>query len=218
MILTIGGIKGGSGKTTIATNLAIMRATQGKDVLLVDADEQETASDFGVLRNEIIENFSYKLPRYTTIKLTGPSVRTEILKISQKYQDVIIDTGGRDSSSQRAALTVSDKLLVPFVPRSFDIWTLEKVSGLVSEILIVNPKLKASAFINRGDAKGNDNEDTKELLMESPYLQFVDIVIRTRKAFGNAASKGVGVKELKPSDEKASHEIDMLYKYIFNTK
>lgn len=52
MILISGGTKGGSGKTTIATNLAIMRAAQGKDVLLVDADDQETASDFTILRNE----------------------------------------------------------------------------------------------------------------------------------------------------------------------
>ena len=45
-ILTVGGIKGGSGKTTVATNLACIAAGQDLDVLLVDADDQETASDF----------------------------------------------------------------------------------------------------------------------------------------------------------------------------
>ena len=34
MIVVVGGIKGGSGKTTVATNLAIIRALSGKDVLL----------------------------------------------------------------------------------------------------------------------------------------------------------------------------------------
>lgn len=50
MILVCGGIKGGSGKTTMATNLAAMRAGAGKDVLLVDADEQESATIFTAIR------------------------------------------------------------------------------------------------------------------------------------------------------------------------
>ena len=49
MIITVGGIKGGSGKSTVATNLAVLRARAGRDVLLVDADGQETASDFTAL-------------------------------------------------------------------------------------------------------------------------------------------------------------------------
>lgn len=124
MIIIVGGIKGGSGKTTVATNLAVIRASEGHDVLLVDADDQETATDFTVLRNDkAVEGAGY-----TSIKLTGSSVRTEILRLSKKYQDVIIDVGGRDTTSQRAALAVGNILLVPFVPRSFDIWTLEKLA------------------------------------------------------------------------------------------
>ena len=52
MIVVVGGIKGGSGKTTVATNLAVIRAAEDHDVILIDADDQETASDFTVLRNE----------------------------------------------------------------------------------------------------------------------------------------------------------------------
>ena len=53
MIVVCGGIKGGGGKTTIATNLAVMRSQAGKDVLSVDADEQDSASDFALVRNEV---------------------------------------------------------------------------------------------------------------------------------------------------------------------
>lgn len=147
MIIVAGGIKGGSGKTTVATHLAVMRALQGRDVLLIDADDQETATDFTALRNE-------RLPEgagYTSIKLTGASVRTETLRLTKKYDDIVIDTGGRDTTSQRAALTVADKLIVPFVPRSFDVWTLEKVASLVEEMRAANPRLQAYVFLNRAD-------------------------------------------------------------------
>ncbi|HQH27598.1 MAG TPA: AAA family ATPase, partial [Oligoflexia bacterium] len=51
MIITVGGTKGGGGKTTLATNLVVMRSLQSRDVLLIDADDQGTASSFTSLRN-----------------------------------------------------------------------------------------------------------------------------------------------------------------------
>src|SRR5215210_7457307 len=116
-IVTVGGTKGGSGKSTVATNLTCIAAAHGADVLLVDADDQETAADFTAARKEDHPTAA----RYTCTKLTGKSVRTEVLELAPKYTHVIIDVGGRDTTSQRAALTVSDVLLVPFAPRSFDI-------------------------------------------------------------------------------------------------
>src|SRR5690242_3543451 len=118
MIIVLAQTKGGVGKSTLAINLAIARARSGRDVLLVDADEQGTATDFTALRAERLGT-----PGYTAISLTGPSVRTQVLRLSQKYQDIIIDAGGRDTASLRAGLTVADTALVPFQPRSFDLWT-----------------------------------------------------------------------------------------------
>ena len=50
MIIAVGNTKGGVGKTTIAVNLVIFRAVAGRDVLLVDGDEQGSASLFSQLR------------------------------------------------------------------------------------------------------------------------------------------------------------------------
>ena len=211
MIITIGGIKGGSGKTTVATNLAVMRAEAGRDVLLIDADDQETATDFTTLRTERREGGA----GYTSIKLTGPAVRTETLKLQSKYQDIVIDTGGRDTTSQRAALAVSDVLLIPFVPRSFDIWTLEKVAELVEEMKAANPGLRAHTFINRADARGSDNEEAAEVLQDSPTLLLFPAILGQRKAFGNAAAAGLSVTELRPGDPKAVEEIAALYQLVF---
>lgn len=212
MIIVVGGIKGGSGKTTVATNLAILRSKEGRDVLLIDADDQETATDFTMLRNERTDGQA----GYTSIKLTGPAVRSQTLRLAEKYQDILIDTGGRDTTSQRAALSVADILLVPFVPRSFDVWTLEKVAALVAEMLSANPKLKAYTFLNRADARGQDNEEASLVLKDTDVLSFIDTPLATRKAFSNAAAAGLAVTELKPLDPKAMDEMRMLYRYIFD--
>ena len=214
MIITVGGIKGGSGKTTVATNLAVIRSQQGFDVLLIDADDQETSSDFTILRNERRPDGA----GYTSIKLTGPAVRTETLRLREKYDDIVIDAGGRDTTSQRAALSVSDFVLVPFVPRSFDVWTLEKVDALVSEMQTANARLKAYTFLNRADARGQDNEDAADVLKNTEALTFIDTPLGTRKAFSNAAADGLAVTELRPPDTKAKEEIMVLYWYLFDIK
>ncbi len=212
MIIVAGGIKGGSGKSTVATNLVVMRALDGRDVLLVDADDQETASDFTLFRNERTGGQA----GYTSIQLAGAAVRNEIQRLRDKYDDIIIDTGGRDTTSQRAALTVADVLLVPFVPRSFDIWTLEKVGKLVEEMRPANPELQAYVFINRADPRGQDNSEATEMLRETETFSFLEAPLGSRKALSNAASQGMAVTELNPKDPKAIQEMETLYQRVFN--
>jgi len=213
MILLCGGIKGGSGRSTLATNLTILRSTQ-KDVLLVDADEQETVSDFSILRNDQRNGEA----GYTCIKLTGSAVRTEASRIAGKYDDIIIDTGGRDTSSQRAAMTVADVMLIPFLPRSFDVWTIEKVVELVEEMKPANPNLRAFAFLNRADPRGKDNDEAADIIKEYDSISFLPCALGNRKAFANAAAAGLSVTEGKPKDEKAIKEIERLYRRVFNLK
>jgi chromosome partitioning protein len=216
MIVTVGGIKGGTGKTSVATNLVCIAAGRGADVLLVDADDQETSADFTAARKEDHPNAA----RFTCTKLTGRSVRTEILELAPKYEHVIIDTGGRDTTSQRAALSVSNVLLVPFAPRSFDIWTLNKVASLVEEMRAANPTLQAYAFLNRTDpqGQGTENNEATELLREIQGLTFLDTPIGSRKAYAHAASQGLAVTELTGAQRnaKAVEEMMMLFSRCFN--
>ncbi len=208
MVFTVGGIKGGSGKTTIATNLTVLLSKQGFDVLLVDADEQETSTDFTTWREENLQGEI----GYTAIKLSGEAVRSQILKLIPKYDHIVIDTGGRDTTSQRAAMTVSNAYLVPFNPRSFDLWTLNKVEKLVQEIRAVkSTPLTAYAFLNRADPKGSDNSDAAELLKDSEVFTYLPTALVNRKAYSNAASQGLGVIELETKDTKAVNEITTLF-------
>lgn len=210
MVYTVGGVKGGCGKSTVATNLAIYLAQQGRDVLLIDADDQETAYDFTTLREER----EGKQVSYAVMKQTGSSIRREVPKFKGRFQDIVIDTGGRDTDSQRASLTISDVYLVPFVPRSFDIWTLERVDKLIDEARVINETLKAFVFLNRADARGDENSDAAEMLSESKQVVFIDAPLGYRKAFSTAAASGLGVIELKVVDDKAAVEFRYLMQKI----
>lgn len=209
MIITVGGIKGGVGKSMVAVNLTVIRALSNKKVLLVDADEQGTSGDWADHRTGLGVNTPW-----TTIRLKTAAVRTEIKKLSDNYDDIIIDCGGRDTVSLRAALTVSDTFLVPFQPKSFDIWTATKVSELVEEAKSLNEKLTTFTFINCAGSRGNDNDDAKNILSKIEGLKLLSVTIGLRKAFSNATSEGLGVVELK-SNKKAITEIKSLHDAIF---
>lgn len=212
MIVCIGGVKGGAGKTTIAVNLAAIRALQGHDVLLVDSDAQTTATDFTVLRESTLGNAGY-----TCIQLTGIAVRNEVKRLAPKYDDIIIDVAGRDTAGQRAAISVANQLVIPFVPRSFDVWTISHISDLLEEMLPTNPDLVSWTFLNKADAQGKDNSDTVAILSESS-IGFEPVAISNRKAISHAASEGLCVMEYKPANTRAQQEMMALYEKVFTRK
>lgn len=217
MIVVVGGIKGGTGKTTIATNLAVCRSVNRK-VLLVDADEQRSVSDWANLREIWLTENKYEC-ELTTIQLAGRTVGPQLLKMAPNYDDIIVDVGGRDTNSQRSALTVADVCVIPFKPRSLDIWTLGSVKGMIEEIKTVNPKLVCYVLVNMADSKGTDNADAIEILKEWEGVICLPVSVGHRKAFGNAATLGMGVIEgPKLLDRKAANEIDELHCCVFNER
>ncbi len=134
------------------------------------------------------------------IKLTGPPVGREVRKLAAKYHDIIIDTGGRDTASQRAALSVADVALVPFKPRSLDVWTLGQAAQMMEEAKGINTLLHAATFLNMADSRGSDNNEASEILRETDAFVFSGLSLGHRKAFSNAAANGLSVSELSPID------------------
>lgn len=210
VIIAVGGTKGGTGKSTIATNLAVVLALKGRDVLLVDADEQETSVGFTNMRNQSRPDGA----GYTCISLTGRAVLTETRRLASKYDDVVIDVGGSNAASQRGAMTVAQKYVVPFAPRSFDIWTLDKVVGLVEEARAMNPDLEAFAVLNRADAQGTENEAAAGIIAEQDAVKLLKVTLGNRKAYPRAATAGLSVVELQPRDAKAIAEVEALCKVL----
>ncbi len=211
MILTVGNTKGGVGKTTLAINITIARALSGSDVLLVDGDEQHTAITFTELRNSLLGKTGY-----TAVSLHGAALRTQVRQLSSKYADIVIDVGGRNTGSLRAALTVTDVLLVPVQPRSFDIWAVDQVVALIQEAREINPTMRAVAMLNAADAQGNDNKGALDALRDIESIELLEFSIGRRKAFPNAASAGRAVIEQSPKDPKAIEELTAILNAIYS--
>jgi chromosome partitioning protein len=218
LIATFGGTKGGSGKSTHATNAACESARAGKKTLLIDADEQGSSYQFSAARAEDHPEAA----SYTCIRLNGKGVRVGVLKMAADYDRIIIDAGGRDTGSQRAALIVSHVLMAPVVPSQFDVQTLDAVGALVEEIRIVNPDLVAYAFLNeaRPRGQGSENNDAAEMIRKRAALTYLDAPIRQYQAFRHAAAQGLGVTELKRPyrNSDAITDIETLHQYCFNVR
>lgn len=216
MIITVGNTKGGVGKTTLAVQIAISRALAGCDVWLIDGDRQGTAAAAIAARAEAGYQPGVACAQY----VDGPTLRGQVQQQRDKWQDIIIDAGGRDSTALRAALILSDVLLVPFVPRSYDVWALDDMATLIDEANSVRDDLRCYAVMNQADPgeHSTDNADAASAVAEFSQFEYLPIPIRRRKAFSNAGGSGLTVAELSPRDPKAIAEVDNLIKYLFNIK
>jgi chromosome partitioning protein len=116
MILLVGGEKGGVGKSLIAVSLATMRALEGYDVLVIDADRQASATLWSNIR--VADQIR---PAVACVEKRGEGLGAAVKDLATRYDDVVIDAGGQDSVELRAGLTVADVVLFPWVT-VFSIW------------------------------------------------------------------------------------------------
>ena len=151
------------------------------------------------------------------MRLRGREVRTEVEKLIGKFEDIVVDVGGRDNEGLRAALTVADVVLIPLTPSSFDVWALDRMVGLVCEAKGVNPKLRAVAALNAADAQGHDNDEALSVLRDTEGDEALTSMLIRRKAYRNAAAQGRGVTDMNPKDPKAVEEMQTLVRAIFPT-
>ena len=213
MILTVGGEKGGPGKSTVATTMAAMRATDGRQVLLVNADAQSTSIHWATARRDHPE-----VPQVTTITLRGPKIHSEIADMAKRFDDVVIDTGGHDCVELRSAMIASDRLLMPLRPSQPDLWTLEKMAEIVEAVTTVNERLQCLLFTNQVPSVSRDRmrQAMTEVMESWPQFRLLKTAWMFRAAFGAAIGEGLSGHEMRPRDGKAAAEASFLYGEVFS--
>lgn len=213
MILLVGGEKGGTGKSTIATNLAVNISKQGKEVIIVDCDPQCTSAKWVERRNKLYGN----LPKVFCIQKTG-NVYDAVKDLSTRYSNVIIDAGGRDLEELRTAMVACDKIYIPLKASQPDIETAIHMVKLIKLAKGLNPKLLTYIIISMASTNHVLKEDKEaiELLSKLDSIQISNIVIKERKVFRDAIADGKGVIEY--NNVKAIEEIKQLTNEIFKNE
>lgn len=154
MIISILNQKGGTGKTTLAVNMAREYTKRTLKTLLVDSDSQGSALRWH-------EESGGDLIDLTCLPVT--TLDKDVVKFKDRYERIIIDGIPRVSPLTVCAIKAADLVLIPVQPSRYDIWATEDLVRLVKErIEITEGRLKAAFVVSRkisGTVLGREIDD-----------------------------------------------------------
>lgn len=211
MITVVGGNKGGSGKTTTASNLAIALAHEGQDVCLLNGDLQRTAAKHHAEREA-----SGIEPTFTLIEKFDNLTQT-LRALDEKYDHVIVDVAGRNSREFITSGVVAHQIIAPLQCSQPDLDTLTELAQQIEAMRDLNPELKIYCLQSMATTnpvlRGNERKEFLEYLEEFPTIETLQTVICFRKVYRDCMSNGTGVVET--NNEAAKAEIMQLMKEVF---
>jgi chromosome partitioning protein len=123
IIISVLNQKGGSGKTTISSNLAHAIALDGHKVLLVDSDPQ------GSLRDWNEANGGELLP---VVGLDRETLPKDLKAVSDGYDFVVIDGAPQIAKMSAAAVKAANLVLIPVQPSPYDIWACADLVDIIA--------------------------------------------------------------------------------------
>ena len=207
MITVIANLKGGSGKSTVAFNLAIWLELHNRKVVGYDLDPQCTFSDLGMLRKEIGNKPDLEIHSVRAV------LKDQLL--SHGNDEVLVDVGAANMAAMKEAMTAADRILIPVPPSQADVWATQRFLHIVGpdlEAIKMSGKQEILAFVNRADTNKSIRE-THETEAALRMLPGIDAVLpqrlRMRTSFRRSLSEGMAAFEMWPRS-KAAEEFRIL--------
>jgi chromosome partitioning protein len=203
MITVIGNLKGGSGKSTVAFNLAIWSAQRERPLKLLDLDPQATLTDLVTVRLE--EGFE------PVLQLLPPD--SPIPALQGNGADVLVDVGASNLDRMMEAIRHADHVIVPVVPGQADIWSTQRYLKLVQAQRPAG--CRVSLFLNRTDPVGGSRETREAAVALGVLRHMLDGVgvlparLGQRIGFCRSLSEGLAVFELDPKSKATLEFFDL---------
>jgi chromosome partitioning protein len=204
MRIAITNLKGGVGKTTITTNLAVSFAHRGKRVCIVDSDlGQKSSMEWAGNRNE-------SMPHIPVYGAMAKQLNKEVAKLNEENDIVFIDGTPQLSELAERTVLASDILIIPISPSIYDLRAFESFFEKVEQINQVREEqglkmVKTYVIVNRIAEKTNLGREILEALKDYAVTVF-DTKLANRIAYAETATGGLGVAEWK--DKKAKEEFE----------
>ena len=198
MIITVAHQKGGVGKSTIATNLAVEM-----QIPIIDLDSQHSCYLFSLLREE---------EQGKTLQVFTPETVDEIKQILENvdHNKVIIDSGGYDNDLNRFALLISDVVITLVSPSQIEVFGLLKFAEIVEEAKKYNPSLMVYVLINNADPRSSgENRKLQQFIEKDINFELLKTKLHRRADYRRAYSEGLSVCEYNP-EGKACKEVKAL--------
>jgi chromosome partitioning protein len=191
--------KGGSGKTTIATNLAHALQEHGLRALIADSDPQGTAQEWADLHPEGVD-----LP--AVVGVSGSTIEEHLADVGAAYDVVVIDGAPALNSPNVKAMKASDVVLIPVRPSGPDVWASEELVELIHTRQEVTGGRPEAAFVVSQQVVGTNLASEIGEILQGYDLPILEGRTGQRVAYAEALSSGTTVLEM-ASSSKAAEEI-----------